>query len=369
MKLLFQTLRKMELLPFVFYMDKEHNMVTIYIAGSTVSYVAMLFNVAVFIILCRKNLLSPASILMQGVACADFLTAFCCYGLEPFFRTKYVCSYSEKLTACHLTFPYCMISSHLSVASMTFHLVSMILTTCIGVQKVIAILFPIWTTYSLSNKKSIICCISCFLSCIIISLPRHFAFQFSFMMGNICVLEESGDYSILEYSAFHYLFIQTFFMTSCCIIMIICTVYIVYKLVKNTFHGRMTDRRRQEIRSILMVVIILIIFVLSEIPKAILFLYFCCNRLLGNISEQFNHYALMLVIRQETALPILFQELTTSTTMFYDNVDMFFVVTFIVESLKLFTVVVCISKFVTYVLMSRKLRAEIITLFHCRKTM
>ncbi|CAG2225032.1 unnamed protein product [Mytilus edulis] len=123
---------------------------------------------------------------MQGLAAADFLTAFSSYGLEPLFQSNYMCEVIEDskqhndkiLQACYLPYPECVVATHMSILSVTFHTASYMITTCLGIQKVIAIRFPIWTKCKLSNRKSIICCVSCFVLSLAFSLPRHVAVDY-----------------------------------------------------------------------------------------------------------------------------------------------------------------------------------------------
>ena len=75
-------------------------------------------------------------------------------------------------------FPYCIISTHLSILSITFHAIFIMLTTCIEIQKVIAMKFPIWTKIHLTKSKTVICCIACFIVAISVGFPRHFAIGF-----------------------------------------------------------------------------------------------------------------------------------------------------------------------------------------------
>jgi hypothetical protein len=75
--------------PFEIRFDENHFIQQLFIGGSVLAYVAVIFNIIVFVVLCRKNLISPATILMQGLAVADGLTSFCAYGLEPLFLANY----------------------------------------------------------------------------------------------------------------------------------------------------------------------------------------------------------------------------------------------------------------------------------------
>ena len=149
---------------------------------------------------------------------------------------------------------------------MTFHTVSILLTTCLGIQKVVAIAFPIWTKYHMTNKNFVVCSISCFMVSVLISCPRHFSLQFKksslymlFRTSQVCKANKRSV-GLSEYSSMYYLLIQTVLTTCCCIVMITCTVYIIYKLVNNKFSGRQTEGRRQEMRSIKIVVLLLCLF-------------------------------------------------------------------------------------------------------------
>jgi hypothetical protein len=52
-----------------------------------------------------------------------------------------------------MNYPFCGIYVYLSYFVDMFHLVSVLLTTCLGVQKVVAIQFPFWTRNHLTKKK------------------------------------------------------------------------------------------------------------------------------------------------------------------------------------------------------------------------
>ena len=131
---------------YVFEVDSGKHLLHFHIIGSVVSYIATATNIFVVAILCRKRLKSPATILMQGLALSDGLTAFFSYGLESILHENYECRFikSDGIFHCKLLYPYCSIVAQMSLMSMTFHNISILLTTFLGLQKVIAIMFPIW---------------------------------------------------------------------------------------------------------------------------------------------------------------------------------------------------------------------------------
>lgn len=337
-------------------------------AGTYTSYVSMIFNVFVFVILCRKTLISPATILMQGLAAADFLTAFSSYGLEPLFQSNYMCEVIEDskqhndkiLQACYLPYPECVVTTHMSILSVTFHTASYMITTCLGIQKVIAIRFPIWTKCKLSNRKSIICCVSCFVLSLAFSLPRHVAVDYEpFEYLNRCKI--SVNVLFLEYSTLYYLMIQSVLVTTCCLVMLMSTIFIIYKLGNNKLRARMTQQRVQERRSIIMVVIVLVVFLISEVPRVIIYAWFCVKYI---VSNHFFHplSMVMVVARYEYGIAIL-MGILTSVDDLYNAIENFEYFSNIVEGVKCFTIVGCLSNFVIYIIMSKKMRAAIWSFF------
>ncbi|VDI39171.1 Hypothetical predicted protein [Mytilus galloprovincialis] len=59
------------------------------VAGPTISYFSIAMNIIIFVALFHKKIRSPTTIVMQGLALADGLTALCTYGFEPFFNLHY----------------------------------------------------------------------------------------------------------------------------------------------------------------------------------------------------------------------------------------------------------------------------------------
>ena len=253
---------------------------------------------------------------------------------------------------------------------MTFHTVSILLTTCLGIQKVVAMAFPIWTKYHVTNKKYVVCCISCFLVSVLISCPRHFSLQFEesslsvlFHTSPICRADKRSV-GLVEYSTMYYLLIQTVLTTCWCIVMVKCTVYIIYKLVTNKFSGRQTERRRQEMRSIKMVVIVMFVFLVSEVPRVFLFLLFSVKYISQPISrfgKRFSFQSVnVLTMGFEQIMKIILRDYTDILT---ENQDREMIFRLVLEGMKIFTIIGCMSNYIIYISMSRKLRDEIKSLY------
>lgn len=196
---------------------------------------------------------------MQGLALADFLTALSTYGFEPIFLSQYNCYSKEDYLVCHLPYPYCLIATHLSLMSMTFHTVSVVSTACLGIQKVLAINHPIWTKVHMTNEKAAVCCASCFVFPIIISFPCHFVFDVKNEKYACKFVQETSF--LFEYFSLFHLVMHTVLVLFCCILMLLSTIFINYKLVTNKFRNPNTKQGRQERRS---VIIVVVVFLISE---------------------------------------------------------------------------------------------------------
>lgn len=77
-----------EIIPFWLFLNINH-LRPVYVLGSIVSYLAIVFNIFIVTILCQNIFVSLSTVLIQGLAVADGLTALFTYGFEPFFVSKY----------------------------------------------------------------------------------------------------------------------------------------------------------------------------------------------------------------------------------------------------------------------------------------
>lgn len=167
-------------------------------------------------------------------------------------------------------------------------------------------------------------------------------------------------------------------------------VFITYKLANNQFRGRMTDQRRQERKSVVMIVIVLITFLITEVPKVCMYLWFSIiylnghyfNKVSDDISWSWNvvvRYEAgmaffidifsdeslrnqMIISEEELKSLFLSTDANINLISNYDNSKMV-ILLFVMEGIKLLTVIGCLSNFVIYLLMSAKLRNEITSLF------
>ena len=337
----FMKLSKM-FMKYVIYVDPGLISLDVFIAGCVLSYIAIIFNVLVVMLLFRKGLNSPSSVLMQGLAIADGLTAFSSYGLQPIFQP--IIERNVDSIIAPMDFPYSAIYMHMSLCEKSFHLLSVILTTSIGLQKVLAIMFPFWTKRNINNFKCVVYCFLCFVFTIALDIPRHLTLKFS---RDLVIWNNQAD--LLHYTSVIYTILHIAITITSSILMLVSTLYIVYKLSTNRFRNPQTEQRRQERRSSIMISIVLAVFFLTEIPKIVLFIIIY-PRMYNQIET--THFEFALLVWYKVYVAMSFQ--------IGDKITFPFL---LVESMKLFTLIGCMSNFVIYIIMSRKLRIAIWDLF------
>jgi hypothetical protein len=145
-----------------------------------------------------------------------------------------------------------------------------------GVQKVVAIQFPFWARNQLPNKKSVICCTSCFLLSIGIHIPRLMGVAFkqdATFLGTDCYVQQKSE-KLTIYLFVYYQMMMASFLLGLCLIMVICTIFIVCKLSLNSFRRKI---RKTEKMSILLIILVLILFLLTDTPTL-----FLCGAILFN---------------------------------------------------------------------------------------
>ncbi|CAG2210596.1 unnamed protein product [Mytilus edulis] len=195
---------------------------------------------------------------MQGLALADGLTALCTYGFEPFFslhyerigNDKHVDSRDHDLKEMKrlvgLKFPYCVMYYCLTNLGDTFHLVSILLTTSLGFQKLLAVACPIWSKTQINERKSFIVCGTSFLFSLVVNIPRLFVINFtSGKEGETCLVSEPHK-AIQKYILTYYPIFNAIILVGAVVTMLISTCYIILHYVDGNVSADMP--RFQELR-------------------------------------------------------------------------------------------------------------------------
>ncbi|VDI49049.1 Hypothetical predicted protein [Mytilus galloprovincialis] len=245
------------------------------VAGPTVSYISIAMNIVIFVALFDRKIRTPATVLMQGLALADSLTALCTYGFEPLFmafydslgKSNYLAHSEEGLSdIVSLKYPLCWLHFSLSNLSETFHLTSVLLTTSLGLQKVLAVLCPIWTKTKITERKTGVVGAICFLFSSAISIPRLFIVRFFSGKREICLVSEP-HVSIQKYVLAFYPIISTVVLSTAVVAMIVSTCYIVFILCHRKHVRGHTSASSSEKKSCVLVLSVMVVFLLSEVPR------------------------------------------------------------------------------------------------------
>ncbi|VDI49048.1 Hypothetical predicted protein [Mytilus galloprovincialis] len=231
-------------------------------------------NIVIFVALFDRKIRTPSTVLMQGLALADSLTALCTYGFEPLFVAFYDrigsnwpnSVFGELAKTVSLKYPLCWLHFLLSNLSGTFHLASVLLTTSLGLQKVLAVLCPIWTKTKITERKTGVVCAICFLFSSAISIPKLFIVRFSSGKREICLVSEP-HVSIQKYVLAFYPIMSTVVLSTAVVTMIVSTCYIVFILCHRKHVRGHTSVSSSEKKSCVLVLSVMVVFLLSEVPR------------------------------------------------------------------------------------------------------
>ncbi|VDH90777.1 Hypothetical predicted protein [Mytilus galloprovincialis] len=249
------------------------------------AYIAITMNIIVFVALFDRKIKTPTTVLMQGLAMADSLTAICTYGFEPLFMAYYdeigdskkhediLAWQNEIMKFVSLRFPQCWFHYLFTNLTDTFHLASVLLTTSLGLQKMLAVLCPIWSKTKTTQRKTGVVCGICFLVSIAISIPRLFVVSFtSFNEGNIngtgdiCLVSE--PHALMEkYVLTYYPVLLMVVLTLSVLMMMVSTCFIIVILWRRKRVRGHTSVSISEKKSCILILSVMVVFVLSEIPR------------------------------------------------------------------------------------------------------
>lgn len=257
------------------------------VAGPTVSYLSIVMNTIIFVTLFDRRVRTPTTVIMQGLAVADGLTALCTYGFEPLFSLHYKeigisgtgnilyqitnelrVSIEETKRLVGLKFPYCLMHYCLSGLSDMFHLVSILLTTCLGLQKLIVCLIRHRINITkLDVRKSAIVCVMFFIVSIIINIPKLFVVTLTQGKEDECMVSEPHEY-IQKYVLTYY----PILFTSILIIAVTAMLFSTFCISVTLYRLKSTGNTSRHVsmstkRSFILTLCVMVVFLLSEVPR------------------------------------------------------------------------------------------------------
>ncbi|CAC5390593.1 unnamed protein product [Mytilus coruscus] len=166
-----------------------------------------------------------------------------------------------------LRYPYCLMHYCLTNLGETFHLVSILLTASLGLQKLLAVVCPIWSKIQINERKSCFVCCTCFLFTLAVNVPKLFVISFSHgKEGDACLISEP-QHTIQKYILTYYPIMYSVILIIALVTMLISTCYIIHILCRRKRVRGHATASRTEKKSCMLIVCVMTVFFLAEIPR------------------------------------------------------------------------------------------------------
>ncbi|XP_063401867.1 uncharacterized protein LOC134686124 [Mytilus trossulus] len=229
-----------------------------------------LVNCFVLYIFLQKSNRSPTTLLLSMLAVSDTLTALfiCIPTIIAYQVYQHHISFNGTVLSWNLIdYNSCIISgaTHFKYA---FHLLSVLITTLLSMQKAIALRFPLWSIRGLTNNRSVKSSAIAFTLSIILFLPNVVIWKIlsKDVDGSCCI---DGDLIVKYYDVYRNINLTSDILTVIAIfISLICTIYITCKLTclrRNLPWSDNMTVRKKHLMSAITVVVICGIFIASEV--------------------------------------------------------------------------------------------------------
>ncbi|CAC5407313.1 unnamed protein product [Mytilus coruscus] len=313
------------------------------IFGPIISYTAILFNIVVIIILFNKTLRTPSSVLMQGLALSDALTALFSYGLEPFLLNSYI--RDEQFETTVIYFPTCKLHHYKLIMVDLFHLSSVLLTTALGIQKFVAIKWPIWCYTKVKRREMLAVVVVIFTVSVGLHIPKFLVADFR--RGHECEIAANSE-SLLNYSFIYYSSLTAIFLLLASVIMLITSIFIIWSLVRERNIQSTSSENLQNIRrrSSKLIAVVTVTFLVIEFPRI------CMFGIMQLFSEKDSHSSQLLA---DPATQFMISAYVVLKIEDHD-IDVLKKMKLFTDITRLLIVIACLSNFIIYVIMSKQIR-------------
>lgn len=140
--------------------------------------IILLFNTFLVIVFLQRKYRSPVTIFLAVLAITDCLTAV--FASIPTF-VGYYFTYAElertsdsywKGWSWERKFPLCLILYIIEDFMYVFHMSSILITTCLCIQKAIVLQYPIWSKRHLNKKSSVLISIVVITCVVVFNIPN-----------------------------------------------------------------------------------------------------------------------------------------------------------------------------------------------------
>ncbi|CAG2189118.1 unnamed protein product [Mytilus edulis] len=229
-------------------------------------------NTIVIVIFLHPKNRTPSTILLSALAATDCLTAI--ISQIPYF-VAYIFHYDELFVdedgyfggwLWPELYSSCIVFTPLSNISFGFHTISICLTVMLNIQKVVALQFPLWTMLNVGNKSTV--SVICLIFIVVVSMFAWVTVSDSRTLfkgeDDACCYKDPLNANDIE----GFTTATKVFMIVAVLVVILCTAYICVKLWtlgRNIQRTRNPISQRKTRLSALIVVIVSVVFILSEV--------------------------------------------------------------------------------------------------------
>ncbi|CAC5369690.1 unnamed protein product [Mytilus coruscus] len=263
------------------YMPKEE----IVYAECAIAVEILLVNTIVIVIFLKKYM-SPITVWLSGLALSDLLTSISTVSLDVLGLYKPM-QHPAGVLMWYWWYPSCVTYTIIRTHSFAFHLMSVLFTTVLCLHKAVAILFPFWTKRSINIKFSVVSSVVIAVSSIFILCPSLLdKCSILHELNGMCCSEELPRDIQLATSQIMYLVNLTLMA-----VVVFCTTFISCKLTcfkKIVATSESLAIRKKNKRSAIVILIICIIFLMSEFIQTILYVKFAMFPDFANSNEWFS---------------------------------------------------------------------------------
>ena len=236
--------------------------------GAVLTYLVFSANVVIISAFLRKDFISPSTIILAALAFSDTITAICLFLPKHFgflfHQLEYGIDYNVSFKIVS-RYPYCGFIFWMdSVLISAFHIISLILTTLLALQKTAVIGWPIRSKRFVTKRTSTVCVLITFVLPIATFITYGFMFHFHEKEG-FC--EISFQSWVFEYYFQYIFFLSSMVYILATFLLTICSIYISAKLtccsssIQQTITAHVRNIHR---RSAAIVVLVVFIFFVSE---------------------------------------------------------------------------------------------------------
>ena len=238
--------------------------------GAIITYIVISSNTVIMSAFLRKEIISPSTILLTGLAFSDTMSAICVFLPKHFgflFNQLEYISSDNSTPIIVSKYPFCGFIFWMdSVLISAFHLISLMLTTFLTLQKTFVIAFPLRTKRFINKNSSRVCVICTFITLLVVYIV--YGSMFKFHKGNNNVCEIRFESWVTDYFFKYTFYLASIIYISATILLTLCSLYIFTKLTRYRPELQKTQSplaRNIHRRSAVIVVSIVVIFILSEL--------------------------------------------------------------------------------------------------------